>query len=358
MCKVHNPVGSLTVIKTHLQQHQLDEYKSLNELINFQRSYAFKRQGIISNHTLLLEQEKAALNEQIAKLDDLIKTGKSDARKKMLSQIDELKTRLDNLTSTQPTANRLVISYVNKTILQLRIVIKKRTPNLRLAYTLRPLKKEYKQKDNRYQYILTRFNEAVMLSSRPQLQDIDRRKSLIDEINSSIYGAQGEQKVVKELEKLPDDYILINDFTYNFRRYIYSRKENEYIKSIQIDHILVAPSGIFIIETKNWSQESLVNPMLYSPVNQIKRTNFALYRLLNGGFFNLNLWLYKWPWGERKFPTRNLVVFINHKPARDYDYVKMLSLNELLGYITYFKPCFSKTETQMIADYLLRLNRG
>jgi len=357
MCKVHNPVGSLTIIKTHLQKHKLDEYKSLNELINFQHNYTFKREGIISNHSFLLQQEKAVLNEQIAELNSLIMTRKSDAGKKLLSQIDELNTRLNNLNSTSPGASRIVINFVKKASLKLRIGIKKRTPDLTLAYILRPFTKEYKQKNNRYQYILMRFEDAVMQSSRPQLQDIDRKKNLIDQINSSIYGAQGEQKVVKELEKLPDDYILINDFTYNFNRYIYNRKENDYIKSIQIDHILVAPSGIFIIETKNWSQESLINPTLYSPVKQIKRTNFALYRLLNGGFFNLNLSLYKWPWGKTKVPTRNLVVFINHKPVREYDYVKMLTLNELLGYITYFKPCFSATETQMIADYLLGLKR-
>lgn len=55
-----------------------------------------------------------------------------------------------------------------------------------------------------------------MQSGLSELQELDRKKTIIDQINSSIYGALGEQKVVKELEKLSNDYILINDFTCRF----------------------------------------------------------------------------------------------------------------------------------------------
>lgn len=69
-------------------------------------------------------------------------------------------------------------------------------------------------------------------------------------MNSFIYGALGEQKVVKELEGLSDEYILINDFSLSFQTPVYNRQENDYIKSTQIDHILVAPSGIFSYRNK------------------------------------------------------------------------------------------------------------
>ncbi|MFX7621219.1 hypothetical protein ABTJ52_23125, partial [Acinetobacter baumannii] len=70
------------------------------------------------------------------------------------------------------------------------------------------------------------------------LKELERKKTLIDEINTSIYGAFGEQKVVKELKQLSDEYFLINDFNLFFPTPIYNRNENDYIKSIQIDHIL------------------------------------------------------------------------------------------------------------------------
>jgi hypothetical protein len=134
----------------------------------------------------------------------------------------------------------------------------------------------------RYQYLVSHFEEAVTESGRGALNDLDHKKRVIDEINSYIYGAIGEQKVVEELKQLPDDYILINDFTLTFDKPIFYSQERSYIKSVQIDHLLISPAGIFLIETKNWSKESLKNINLRSPVAQIKRTNYALYKLLSG----------------------------------------------------------------------------
>ena len=57
--------------------------------------------------------------------------------------------------------------------------------------------------------------------------------------------------MVKEIKKLPDNYVLINDFNLSFPHPIFYKKYNERIYSIQIDHLLVSRAGIFIIETKN-----------------------------------------------------------------------------------------------------------
>ena len=163
--------------------------------------------------------------------------------------------------------------------------------------------------------------------------------------------------MVKELENLSNDYYLINDFCLTFSPPIYNRQQNDYIKSIQVDHLLVSPSGIFLIETKNWSDESLNNLSLRSPVQQIKRTNFALYKLLNGDLpqlLNLNLH----HWGDRKISIKNLIVLTNHKPNEEFQYVKIVTLNELLAYIKYFKSSFSASEVQIIAEHLLNLTNS
>jgi|GEM_PF-4787187 len=61
MCTVYNQIGSLTAIKTHLKKHGVNEYKSINDLINFQKNYSELRQQIISSHQILIEQEKKLL---------------------------------------------------------------------------------------------------------------------------------------------------------------------------------------------------------------------------------------------------------------------------------------------------------
>jgi len=168
----------------------------------------------------------------------------------------------------------------------------------------------------------------------------------------------GEQKVAKVLETLSNEYFLINDFVVSFSPAIYNRQENDYIQSIQIDHILVGPSGIFIIETKNWSEQSLKNLSLRSPVEQIKRTSFALFYLLNNEISQYHIRLEQHHWGDKKIPIKNLIVFTNTKPNEEFQYVKVLTTNELLSYVNYFKPIFSYDETKKIADKILKINES
>ena len=60
-------------------------------------------------------------------------------------------------------------------------------------------------------------------------------------------GAKGEEDVAAELTKLSNDYVVFNDFA--------PGKSNIFKPQENIDHIVVGPSGIFIIETKNWSAD-------------------------------------------------------------------------------------------------------
>ena len=158
------------------------------------------------------------------------------------------------------------------------------------------------------------------------------------------------------MENLSDENVLINDFALSFHPAIYNRQENDYIKSIQIDHLLVTASGIFLIETKNWSEKSLASLDLRSPVQQVKRTNFALFKILTDDISSGRVELNQHHWGERKIPIRNLIVLTNSKPSEEFQYVKILTVKELLSYVRYFKPIFTSAETQAIASYLLNLN--
>ncbi len=79
------------------------------------------------------------------------------------------------------------------------------------------------------------------------------------------------------------------------------------------------------------------------------------FALLNGGITRNNLHIDQHHWGKRKIPIRNLIVLTNVKPNEAFQYVKIVTLNELLSYVKYFKHTFSAIETQEIADYLRNL---
>ncbi len=154
------------------------------------------------------------------------------------------------------------------------------------------------------------------------------------------------------LQQLSDDYYLINDFSLKFDPPIYNRKENDRIFSIQIDHLLVCKSGVFLLETKNWSKTSVESLDLRSPVKQILRTSFALFVLLNSESQFSDIRLGHHHWGAKKIPIRNIIVMINEKPREEFKHVKVLSLNELIGYIQYFDQTFDGEEVRGIFEYL------
>lgn len=357
MCRIYNTIGSLTTLKLHLEDSNIHDFKSLKEVINFQSSYPTIRQQLIATHENLIEQEKNILNIDLQGLDITIETQKQQAEQVLVSEIDKLKQQLNFLINEKSTNlfQKLTKNFIRWNYKR-KLRHKEQNFDIEVIKSINNLVDMRQVKKQRYQFITSQFKEAVEESAKTAISEIERKKSVIDKSRNYIYGALGEQKVVKTLEALSDDYFLINDFAIAFSPAIYNRRENDYIKSIQIDHLLVAPSGIFLIETKNWSEKSLENLSLRSPVDQIKRTNFVLFKLLNNEMSNFYLHLDHHHWGDKKISIKNLIVLTNTKPKEEFQYVKILTLNEVLSYINYFKPIFSSTETQQIAEFLIKIN--
>jgi hypothetical protein len=357
MSKIFNIIGSLSILKSHLENNNIYDFKSLKEVIDFQSSFSTLRQQLITHHENLIEQEKKILKTELQQLEVTIEIQKQKSENELSSEMDKLKQQLSISTNnTSTSVFKILIKKIKQWNCKRQLRDKERNFDVEVKKSINKLLDNREYKNNRYQFISSQFNLAVEQSSKASLSEIERKKSVIDNLSSFIYGALGEQKVVKTLEVLSDEYFLINDFEVSFSPAIYNRQENEYIKSIQIDHLLVAPSGIFLIETKNWSEKSLENLSLRSPVQQIKRTSFVLFKLLNNEMRNSHLRLEKHHWGDKKISIKNLIVLTTTKPKEEFQYVKILTLNELLGYINYFKPTFSSIETQRIAEFLLKIN--
>lgn len=357
MCKIYKTIGSLTTLKKQLEENNIHDFKSLKEVINFQKTYSFLRQQLISDHEIFIENEKNMLNEDLPILDETIKNQRQQSELRFKSAIANLHQELNILTnySSKNIFHQVILS-LKKWNFKRKIRLRECSFENDVNKSIEELVNDYQIKQNRYQFITSNFEEAVKQSAYNQLFEIERKKRIIDNLNNYIYGALGEQKVVKTLEKLSDEYFLINDFSVSFTTPIYNRKENDYIKSIQIDHILVGPSGVFIIETKNWSEKSLENFNLRSPVEQIRRFSFALFALLNNEKSKYLLRLNSHHWGVKKIPLKNLIVLTNSKPIEEFQYVKILTVNELISYVNYFKPIFSISETKKIAETILDIN--
>jgi sulfur relay (sulfurtransferase) DsrC/TusE family protein len=107
---------------------------------------------------------------------------------------------------------------------------------------------------------------------------VDSHKFLTNN-KSFLIGARGEERVISTLSQLSDDYHVLNDVNLRFSRAFRWREMNEYIRTSQIDHVVIGPTGIFLLETKNWKASDIEiksDDLIY----QVRRKNLALWYYL------------------------------------------------------------------------------
>lgn len=292
MTIVAGKIEPLKKLKEILNKNGITRFSSIGEINTFIKNYENEKKDIPSII-------KSSLDEEIRKLEETSKQTEEKRNKNIFNKI----------------------FYYPKTIL--------------LANKKSTLSKNYEN--------------VISIRCKKSYKELDFTKEVIDGLYTLIAGAIGENSVVNELQKLSDKYYLINDFSVGFNPPIYNKKENDKIFSIQVDHLLICHSGVFLLETKKWSKQSIKNLGLRSPVKQIARTSYALFVLLNS---ESNIGLSRHHWGSKNIPIKNIIIMTNEKPKEEFKFVKILSLNELNGYIQYFDEIFSKTEVENIFNYL------
>jgi len=164
---------------------------------------------------------------------------------------------------------------------------------------------------------------------------LNKAKKIIEKNEKVYQGSIGEEAVIIKLCELSDSYYLLNDVRLILPKSVYWKKHKEYVRSSQIDHILVGPNGIFLIETKNWNPNTMIQTN-YLPHKQIDRASLIFYLLIGKHY------------KKRKLPVYNIVVTLRKLPKIHYDYVNQLSLNDLNSYILNKQRSLSDLEIEEI----------
>lgn len=144
-------------------------------------------------------------------------------------------------------------------------------------------------------------------------------------------GAHAELDVIIKLRDLPGNYVVMNNLQLRARRFI--KFEGVPLQSAQIDHLVLSPAGIFIIETKRWSEAFSKSGSYHNPFDQVQRARYLCADILKPRF--------------GKLPVRSIILTEGALPPAPPDsYVKVLHLDDLNGYITWFKQRELQTEQQ------------
>ncbi|MBT2162259.1 nuclease-related domain-containing protein [Zobellia barbeyronii] len=348
MARIYGTIESLKSLKSKLENKGISRFSSVKEIKGFLSNYKSEKQLILDATSAQLDAEYfktcKSLELKIKKKTEIINFQEQTVKNKT----NEIQRKIDLIQ------NKNGENFLKKMLSSINLVFLKKESNRYLKKTTEltnsSLNNISRGIENDQAFIREYETEKQYLiekRAKPKTEKLEYTLSVIENSKNLISGAIGENLVVKEIKKLSDDYVLINDFNLNFARPIFYKKHNQRIYSIQIDHLLISKAGIFIIETKNWSTSSVESISLRSPIEQIERANFALYI-----YISENITLNGHHWGEQQIPIRNLIVMINNKPKGKFKYVKVKLLNEMNDYIKYFEPVLTENQVNRITNIL------
>ena len=342
---IFNNSGALTDLINNLKEKSVFGFNSIDEIIKYKKNYQNEIQQVKSEKLKEILQEIKILENTH---NDLIKEYdiyKNEQKSKIDNEIEQLKTLYNNLD--------------NKLFNKIRkYFIKKKSDKYESkydSYIELPLKKYEIEKnavENKLLHLKNNQEDEISKRSNNSVNKIEYTVSVLNSFSSLIYGSIGEIKAIELLKQLPEQYYIINDFRETFNPPIYNRNENDRIYSIQIDHIVVGPTGVYIIETKYWNQKSINNNLLFSPVQQLKRSSYALFILLNDIIRTKRIAVFSNNWGQFKISISNILLMMNASTDQQFQYIKILTEKNLINYITKGRIIFSEDQIKYIVKIL------
>ncbi|QBA65335.1 nuclease-related domain-containing protein [Muriicola soli] len=356
MTKVYGQIESLKAIRKTLDQNGISRFNSVGDINRFLRNYESEKEDLFFNVERKYDLDLEILNAKERVLKHEYNDVKETVKQRLNNKLDRLKEKC-NYLSSKPAKNavlELAYWYQLQFYLFYKFLFQRAIPLL-LRWRTNSLNKQLSSVQEDLREFSRNKQKIISKRSAPKYEELSQTKKVVSALNPLIAGAIGEHLIAKELKKLSGANVLINDFSLKFSNPILWKQRGDLIFSIQIDHLLVTRAGIFIIETKNWSKESILRYDLRSPIRQIRRTQYALFVTLNSNTSTSHMLLKEHHWGQKKLPVRNIVAMINHKPIGEFKFVTIKKLNELNSYIEFFDPVFDDEEVSRIAKYLLSI---
>ena len=347
MAKIFGITESLKSLKSELNGKGINRFSSVKQIKDFLSNYKLEKNTILKNESDKLDEEYFKTSSNLKKL--IIKRDKI-----INSENDRIDNKISDLNKKIEIIKSRNVNFIIKLFLKIKLYslnkqLNKliRTKSSLIDLLVKDVNKNIKSDELFIKTYKKDKQNLIKKGAKSQLDELKYTRDVLENLKNLISGAIGENLVVNEIKKLGDDYTLINDFNLSFSDPKYYKKQDDWIYSAQIDHLLISKAGIFLIETKNWSRKSVDTISLRSPIKQIQRSNFALFI-----YISENISLNEHHWGEQTIPIRNLIVMINNKPTGRFKYVAVKLLKELNDYLKYFEPVLTQSQYEKVIRQL------
>lgn len=152
-------------------------------------------------------------------------------------------------------------------------------------------------------------------------------------------GAKGENKVIKQLTALSDDYhVFCGLKIYLPHKVRYNGFRN--LRSAQMDFVIASKKGVFVIEVKNWSDDYVRNYEGFQPHEQVDRAGRVLWITLQ----NISI--------DTRVTNVLLPIHGNMQYDQNYRMVFVSSLEKINGFLENRQDTLSENEVGKIVDSL------
>lgn len=225
MAHIYGQIETLKRLKNELASSGIDRFKSVKEINDFLHNFEYVKEETIDNIRHTLGSEIKELNIKIKENKDNIESVRSKTIIDIQVQKDLLEIKIDKLSTkaNKSSFHKLICNYFIKRKRK-SLDYYTTNPSDIIENALKSIRKVIENDENKLFYLVN--NKELILNNRsiPEIQKLNFIKDKIENLKPIIAGAVGEDMVVKEIEKLPDSYILINDYSLKFNPPIYNKR--------------------------------------------------------------------------------------------------------------------------------------
>ncbi len=280
MARIHEQAGSTTKIIAALQGTQY-QISSLADIAEFEKHYQENYDALKEKAKVDLANSIVSLESQIAEQTQTYTQHIADKKIELSEELERLKKELPELQKKQENFFKDLIQKVRyyfastrKTYLDDNISNEAKRIFRQTELTIADLGRELEDKKNNTES----WVEKMTLEYTAQLQWVQKT---IQQNTLLLRDAESEEKAIQVLSILPDDVVVINDYSRKFFKPLHNKEANEWVSSMCIDHIVIGPTGLYVIETKYWDGDHMGEADVTASVQQIVDATFVMKTVLN-----------------------------------------------------------------------------
>jgi len=269
MAHIHGISGSTRYLLNGTRPIGGRKITTLDEITYFQKNYEM----ILAERAAAIGSQQddliASLSNSEVRLDEKIKEDITKRTTEVYTHILDLNTKIESTGSFFPRSAYIVQFWMANFLSSFRI----NSPSYGTKLELK----------------IIQYRKTKTIANKPQTvrnacRNIIETQNFLTANASFLAGAYGEEEVIRILSGLPEEYHVLNDVNLKFEKNIYWKKHREYIRTCQIDHIVIGPTGLFLLETKNWKRSNMQNKS-DDLIHQVNRANLALWYHLKDNYW-------------------------------------------------------------------------